>query len=84
MSPQKVRRLGRFGPHLVAVPFLTVMFGFYGTLLPFGFPGIPGGALVGLLWALALGFVASRLRAGKRGERGWRTRRCCWASSRSG
>ena len=61
MSPQKVRRLGRFGPHLVAVPFLTVMFGVYGTLLPFGFLSILGGALIGLLWALVLGFLASRL-----------------------
>ncbi len=61
MSPQEVRRLGRFGPHLVAVSFLTVVFGFYGTLLPFGFLGILGGALIGLLWSLVVGFLASRL-----------------------
>ena len=70
MSTHDARSLGRFAPYLVAVPFLTVIFGFYGTLLPFGFPGILGGAIVGLLWALALGFVASSSRAGKRGERG--------------
>jgi len=61
MSTYDVRSLGRFGPYLVVVPFLTVMFGFYGTFLPFGVLGILGGALAGLLWALILGFIAGRL-----------------------
>ena len=61
MSTYDVRSLGRIGPYLVAVPFLTVIFGFYGTLLPFGVLGRFGMALVGLLWALVLGFVAGRL-----------------------
>jgi len=65
-----VRSLGHFGPYLVAVPFLTVIFGFYGTLLPFGPLGLLGMALVGLLWALALGFVANWLER----REAWRAR----------
>jgi hypothetical protein len=61
MSTYDVRSLGRFGPYLVAVPFLTVIFGFYGTFLPFGVLGMLGMALGGLLWALVLGFIAGRL-----------------------
>ena len=61
MSTLDVRSLGRFGPYLVAVPFLVVIFGFYGNFLPFGFSGILGMALVGLLWARVLGFLAGRL-----------------------
>jgi hypothetical protein len=51
----------RLSPYFVAIPFAMVLFGFYGTFLPFGFLGIAGFALVGALWALALGFVAKRL-----------------------
>jgi hypothetical protein len=46
---------------MVAVPFAMILFGFYGTLLPFGFLGIVGFAVAGLLWALVLGFIAHRL-----------------------
>jgi hypothetical protein len=52
---------GRFGPYVIAVPFATIIFGFYGTFLPFGLPGILGFAVAGLLWALFLGFIARRL-----------------------
>jgi amino acid transporter len=38
-----------------------IIFGFYGTFLPFGFLGILGFAVVGLLWALFLGFIANQL-----------------------
>jgi hypothetical protein len=44
------------------VPFLAVIFAFYaGEFLPFGYAGVIGGALVGFLWALLLGFSAERL-----------------------
>lgn len=55
------RNQGQFRPYLVAVPFAMILFGFYGTFLPFGLLGIVGFALVGLLWALFLGFIANRL-----------------------
>ena len=42
MSTYDVRSLGHFGPYLVAVPFLMVIFGFYGTFLPFGLLGMLG------------------------------------------
>jgi len=61
MFTQDVRSLDHFGPYLAAVPFLMIIFGCYGRILPFGPLGILGMALVGLLWALALGFVASWL-----------------------
>jgi hypothetical protein len=61
MSTYDVRSLGRFGPYLAAVPFLMIIIGFYGTFLPFGPLGLLGMALVGLLWALVLGFIAGRL-----------------------
>lgn len=51
----------RSGPYLVAVPFAMIIFGFYGTFLPFGLLGILGFAVAGSLWALFLGFVAQRL-----------------------
>ena len=70
MSTYDVRSLGRFGPYLVAVPFLTVIFGFYGTFLPFGVLGMLGMALGGLLWALVLGFIAGRLAR----RESWRAR----------
>jgi hypothetical protein len=61
---------GRFGPYLVAVPFATIIFGFYGTFTPFGPPGILGFAVVGALWALLLGFIAERLMR-REAWRGW-------------
>ena len=70
MSTYDVRSLGRFGPYLVAVPFLMIIFGFYGTFLPFGPLGLLGMALVGLLWALALGFIANWLER----RQAWRAR----------
>jgi hypothetical protein len=51
----------RYSPNTVAVPFAMILFGFYGTFLPYGLPGIVGFAAVGFLWALFLGFIASRL-----------------------
>ncbi|MDF3042232.1 MAG: hypothetical protein K0Q71_4938 [Thermomicrobiales bacterium] len=70
MSTFDVRSLGRFGPYLVVVPFLIIIFGFYGTFLPFGPLGLLGMALVGLLWALALGFIANWLER----REAWRAR----------
>jgi hypothetical protein len=61
MFTQGVRTLECFGPYLVAVPFLMIIFAFYGTFLPFGPLGLLGMALVGLLWALTLGFAANGL-----------------------
>ena len=52
---------GRFSPHIIAVTFAMILFGFYGTFLPFGLLGILGFAVFGLLWALFLGFIANRL-----------------------
>ena len=52
---------GRFSPHIVAIIFSMILFGFYGTFLPFGILGMLGCAVVGLLWALFLGFLANRL-----------------------
>jgi hypothetical protein len=61
---------GRFGPYLVAVPFATILFGFYGTFTPFGPLGILGFAVAGVLWALLLGFIAERLMR-REAWRGW-------------
>lgn len=52
---------GRRSPYIIAIPFAMILFGFYGTLLPFGLLGILGFAVFGLLWALFLGFLAGRL-----------------------
>jgi hypothetical protein len=62
------RDQGRFGPYIAAIPFAMILFGFYGAFLPFGFLGIAGFSLTGLLWALFLGFIADRLmrREGRR------------------
>jgi len=57
----QARSQGPFSPYMIAVPFAMILFGFYGTFLPFGFLGILGFAVVGLLWALFLGFIANRL-----------------------
>ena len=56
-----MRSQDRFGPYIFAVPFAMIIFGFFGTFLPFGLLGIAGFAVVGLLWALFLGFIANRL-----------------------
>lgn len=50
-----------FSPYIIAIPFAMIIFGFYGTFLPFGLLGILGFAVFGLLWALFLGFIANRL-----------------------
>ena len=55
------RNQGRLSPYMIAVPFAMILFGFYGTFLPFGLLGILGFAAAGLLWALFLGFIANRL-----------------------
>lgn len=63
----KEGRQVRASPYTVAVMFQVVIFGLYGyQFLPFGVLGIAAGALVGLLWALGLGFAARRL--GRREE----------------
>jgi hypothetical protein len=56
-----LRNKGRFSPYIAAVPFAVIIFGFYGTFLPFGLLGIAGFAVVGLLWGLFLGLIANRL-----------------------
>jgi hypothetical protein len=54
--------LDRYGPYTVAVPFQAVLFAFYGRLfLPWGGVATVAGALVGVLWALLLGRLASWL-----------------------
>jgi hypothetical protein len=55
------RSQGRLSPYIVAMPFAMILFGFYGTFLPFGLLGILGCAVVGLLWAVFLGFITNRL-----------------------
>lgn len=55
------RSPGRFGPYVVAIPFAMILFGFYGTFLPYGLLGIAGFSVIGLIWALFLGFIANRL-----------------------
>jgi hypothetical protein len=55
------RSQGPFSPYMIAVPFAMIIFGFYGTFMPFGLLSIFGFAVVGLLWALFLGFIAKRL-----------------------
>lgn len=52
---------GGFGPAVAAGLFSMTIFGFYGALLPFGVFGIVGGAGVGLLWTLGIGWAADRL-----------------------
>src|SRR5262249_19802610 len=51
---------GEFSPYLVATPLVTLMFAFYGRVMPFGALGYVGGALAGFVWSLA-GVVSSWL-----------------------
>lgn len=49
-------------PYLVTIPITMTIFALYArAFLPLGAPGTALGALVGLLWAGALGFAARRL-----------------------
>lgn len=59
------RSQGGFSPRIIAIIFAMIIFGFYGTFLPFGLLGILGCAVVGLLWALFLGFITNRLMLGE-------------------
>src|SRR5262249_24611229 len=52
---------GEFSPHLVATPLVTLMFAFYGRVMPFGALGYVGGALAGFVWSLVAGVVSSWL-----------------------
>src|SRR5262245_24967889 len=52
---------GEFSPYLVATPLLTLMFAFYGRVMPFGALGYVGGALAGFVWSLVAGAVSSWL-----------------------
>jgi hypothetical protein len=45
------RNEGGLSPYIFAIPFAVIIFGFYGTFLPFGILGILGFAVLGLLWA---------------------------------
>src|SRR5262249_43104010 len=46
---------GEFSPYLVATPLLTLMFAFYGRVMPFGALGYVGGALAGFVWLVVAG-----------------------------
>jgi len=61
MNSVNARSQSPFSPYIIAMPFAMILFGFYGTFLPFGLLGILGVAVVGLLWARFLGFIAHRL-----------------------
>src|SRR5262249_37222081 len=50
-----------FSPYLVATPLVTLMFAFYGRVMPFGALGYVGGALAGFVWSLVAGVVSSWL-----------------------
>src|SRR5262245_49131894 len=50
---------GEFSPYLVATPLVTLMFAFYGRVMPFGALGYVGGALAGFVWSLVAGVVGS-------------------------
>jgi hypothetical protein len=52
---------GEFSPYLVATPLVTLMFAFYGRVMPFGALGYVGGALAGFVWSLLAGAVSSWL-----------------------
>jgi hypothetical protein len=52
---------GEFSPYLVATPLVTLMFAFYGRVMPFGALGYVGGALAGFVWSLVAGVVSSWL-----------------------
>jgi hypothetical protein len=52
----------RIGPYLITVPITMTIFALYATaFLPFGVLGAAGGALIGLLWSMCLGWAAERL-----------------------
>src|SRR5262249_44930089 len=46
---------GEFSPYLVATPLVTLMFAFYGRVMPFGALGYVGGALAGFFLLLVAG-----------------------------
>src|SRR5262249_41047002 len=46
---------GEFSPYLVATPLVTLMFAFYGRVMPFGALGYVGGALAGFFLSLVAG-----------------------------
>ncbi len=48
-------------PYWLAALFAMVIFGSYGTLLPFGLPGVVGLAGAGLVWAFLVGLAAQPL-----------------------
>src|SRR5262249_11068250 len=52
---------GEFSPYLVATPLVTLMFAFYGRVMPFGALGYVGGALAGFVWSLVAGAGGSWL-----------------------
>src|SRR5215831_15024814 len=52
---------GEFSPYLVATPMITLVFAFYGRVMPFGALGYVGGALAGFVWSLVAGVVSSWL-----------------------
>src|SRR5262249_12401690 len=52
---------GEFSPYLVATPLGTLMFAFYGRVMPFGALGYVSGALAGFVWSLVAGVVSSWL-----------------------
>src|SRR5262249_61438763 len=50
---------GEFSAYLVATPLVTLMFAFYGRVMPFGALGYVSGALAGFVWALVAGVLSS-------------------------
>src|SRR5262249_37019341 len=52
---------GEFSAYLVATLLVTLMFAFYGRVMPFGALGYVGGALAGFVWSLVAGAVSSWL-----------------------
>jgi hypothetical protein len=62
MSVTTCRILNRLAPAVIAGAFLAVIFGFYaGLFVPLGLVGVLAAALVGVGWALLLGFAARRV-----------------------
>lgn len=55
------RFVDRFGPYGVATPVLMIIFGLYGTFLPFGPLGSLGFAIIGYFWSLLVGTIVGRL-----------------------
>jgi len=52
---------GEFSAYLVATPLVTLMFAFYGRVMPFGALGYVSGALAGFVWSLVAGVLSSWL-----------------------